>query len=56
MTPCAAAVEQWARAICKAFGSDPDAVIGNPPNPRWLSFAGYARLAIEAKALIEAGA
>lgn len=55
MTPCTATVEKWSRALCKAFGSDPDTVIGNPPNPRWMSFTNYARMAVEAKAMVEAG-
>lgn len=55
MTPCTATVEQWARALSRAWGADPDELIGFPKNPRWMSFTGYARLAIEAKAMVEAG-
>lgn len=54
MTPTTKEVEMWARALCRAWGAKPDELIGNPPNPRWMSFTGYARMAIEAKALVEA--
>ena len=32
-------VERWARALCKAWGADPDQEIGFPKAARWLSFA-----------------
>lgn len=54
MTPCPQTVETWARALCKVWGADPDQLIGNPQNPRWMSFTSYARMAIEAKAMVEA--
>lgn len=46
-------VERWARALCRAWGAKPDEMIGNPPNPRWMSFSNYARLAIEARDIVE---
>lgn len=46
-------VERWARALCKAWGADPDQEIGFPKAARWLSFASYARMAIEAQAIVE---
>lgn len=49
-------VERWARALCKAWGTDPDEVIGFPKNPRWMSFTNYARMAIEAREIVERAA
>jgi hypothetical protein len=46
-------VERWARALCKAWGADADELIGFPKNPRWMSFTSYARLAIEAREIVE---
>ena len=46
-------VERWARALCKAWGADPDQEIGSPKLPRWMSFTSYARLAIEAREIVE---
>jgi len=52
--PNPATVEKWARALCRAYGADPDELIGFPKNPRWMSFTSYARMAIEAGAMLEA--
>lgn len=55
MAPSRDTVEKWARALCVAYGVDPDQIIGNPPNPRWMSFTSYARMAIQAREIVEAG-
>lgn len=53
--PVSAETEAWARALCSAFGADPETIIGMPEAPRWRSWVGYAELAVKAAATLAAG-
>lgn len=50
--PVTSEVEEWARALCTAYGAKPDKLIGFPEAPAWRSWVGYAELAINAAAAL----
>ena len=36
----------WAIALCEAGAVNPHEMVGEPKKPRWVSWLGYAKLAI----------
>jgi hypothetical protein len=46
--PVSPEVETWARQLCISFGDRPERLIGNPANPAWRAWVGYAELAVKA--------